>query len=93
MWLVVSLSLHVGLHKNGLTGAGRDSRGSLASLQAHMQCQPASSCCMHSSLPGHAKSDGTSQEAPKRLLSLFLSLPCYFGPGLLLFFPGCSSIR
>lgn len=34
-------------------------------------------------LPGHAKSDGTSKRAPKRLLSLFLSLPCYFGHGLL----------
>lgn len=58
-------------------------RGSLASLQAYMQCQPAAAC----SLPGHAKSDGTSQQAPKRLLSLFLTLPCYFGRSLLLFLP------
>lgn len=90
MWLVVSLSLHVELHKNGLTGAGLSAGVALPASRLTCiasQLHSNSSCCMQSSLPGHAKSDGTSQEAPKRLLSLFLTLPCYFGPGLVLFFP------
>lgn len=79
MWLVVSLSLHVGLHKNGLTGAGRSAGVALPASRL--------TCSASQQLHGHAKSDGTSQEAPKRLLSLFLTLPYYFGPGLVLLFP------
>lgn len=52
MWLVVSLSLHVELHKNGLTGAGRSAGVALpASRLTCIASQLHSSCCMQSSLP------------------------------------------
>lgn len=74
--------MHVGQHKNGLTGAGRLAGAALPATR--LTCSASQQ--LHAvQLPGHAKSDGTSKKAPKRLLCLFLSLPCYFGHSPLLF--------
>lgn len=75
----------VGLHKNGLTGAGRSAGAALPATR--LTCSANQQLHAAVRLPGHAKSDGTSKKAPKRLLSLFLTLPCYFGHGPLFFFP------
>lgn len=75
VWLVVSLLVHVGLHRNGLTGAGRMAGTALPATR--LTCS-ANQQLHAGRLPGHSKSDGTSKKAPKRLLSLFLTTAMLF---------------
>lgn len=56
MWLVVSLLVHVGLHRNGLTGAGRMAGTALPATR--LTCS-ANQQLHAGRLPGHSKSDGT----------------------------------